>query len=63
MSEITKIISAFSADQVVKLTGLTVRQLSSGNWLDIFSPNMQPTIVGPRIPASTRSRTWLVCER
>ena len=37
MSEITKIISAFSADQVVKLTGLTVRQLSYWGFAGIFS--------------------------
>ena len=38
MVEITNIISAFSADQVVKLTGLTIRQLAYWDDLGFFSP-------------------------
>jgi uncharacterized protein (DUF433 family) len=38
MSEITNIISAFSADQVVKLTGLTIRQLAYWDSLKFFQP-------------------------
>lgn len=38
MSEITDVISAFSADQVVKLTGLTIRQLSYWDSLHFFQP-------------------------
>jgi len=38
MSEITNVISAFSADQVVKLTGLTIRQLSYWDSLKFFQP-------------------------
>ena len=38
MSEITNIISAFSADQVVKLTGLTIRQLAYWDDLGFFQP-------------------------
>jgi uncharacterized protein (DUF433 family) len=38
MSEITHVISAFSADQVVKLTGLTIRQLSYWDALQFFQP-------------------------
>jgi uncharacterized protein (DUF433 family) len=38
MTEITKIISAFSADQVARLTGLTMRQLSYWDSLEFFKP-------------------------
>jgi uncharacterized protein (DUF433 family) len=38
MSEITNIISAFSADQVVRLTGLTMRQLAYWDRLGFFQP-------------------------
>jgi uncharacterized protein (DUF433 family) len=38
MGEITNIVSAFSADQVVKLTGLTIRQLSYWDSLKFFQP-------------------------
>jgi uncharacterized protein (DUF433 family) len=38
MSEITDVISAFSADQVVKLTGLTIRQLAYWDSLKFFQP-------------------------
>jgi len=38
MVEITNIISAFSADQVVKLTGLTIRQLAYWDDLEFFKP-------------------------
>jgi uncharacterized protein (DUF433 family) len=38
MTEITNIISAFSADQVVKLTGLTIRQLAYWDDLGFFQP-------------------------
>ena len=38
MGEITNIISAFSADQVTKLTGLTMRQLSYWDDLGFFQP-------------------------
>jgi uncharacterized protein (DUF433 family) len=38
MTEITNIISAFSADQVVKLTGLTIRQLAYWDNLGFFQP-------------------------
>lgn len=38
MSEITNIISAFSADQVIKLTGLTIRQLAYWDSLKFFQP-------------------------
>jgi DNA-binding transcriptional MerR regulator len=38
MTEITNIISAFSADQVVKLTGLTIRQLAYWDSLKFFQP-------------------------
>jgi uncharacterized protein (DUF433 family) len=38
MVEITNIISAFSADQVAKLTGLTIRQLSYWDNLGFFQP-------------------------
>jgi uncharacterized protein (DUF433 family) len=38
MTEITNIISAFSADQVAKLTGLTIRQLSYWDNLGFFQP-------------------------
>jgi len=38
MSEITNIISAFSADQVVRLTGLTMRQLAYWDELGFFEP-------------------------
>lgn len=38
MSEITNIISAFSADQVVRLTGLTMRQLAYWDKLGFFQP-------------------------
>lgn len=38
MSEITNIVSAFSADQVVKLTGLTMRQLAYWDQLGFFEP-------------------------
>jgi uncharacterized protein (DUF433 family) len=38
MSEITDVISAFSADHVVKLTGLTIRQLSYWDALQFFQP-------------------------
>ena len=38
MSEITNIISAFSADQVVKLTGLKIRQLAYWDSLGFFQP-------------------------
>jgi uncharacterized protein (DUF433 family) len=38
MSEITNIISAFSADQVVKLTGLSMRQLAYWDKLGFFQP-------------------------
>jgi uncharacterized protein (DUF433 family) len=38
MSEITNIISAFSLDRVVKLTGLTIRQLSYWDNLGFFQP-------------------------
>jgi uncharacterized protein (DUF433 family) len=38
MSEITNITSAFSADQVVKLTGLSMRQLAYWDNLGFFRP-------------------------
>src|SRR4051812_33469965 len=38
MSEMTDIISAFSADQVVRLTGLTMRQLTYWDALGFFQP-------------------------
>jgi uncharacterized protein (DUF433 family) len=38
MSEITNVVSAFSADQVVKLTGLTMRQLAYWDDLGFFEP-------------------------
>lgn len=38
MTEITNIVSAFSADQVVKLTGLTMRQLAYWDNLGFFQP-------------------------
>lgn len=38
MSEITNIISAFSADQVMKLTGLSIGQLSYWDNLGFFQP-------------------------
>lgn len=38
MSEITNITSAFSADQVVKLTGLSMRQLAYWDKLGFFRP-------------------------
>lgn len=38
MTEITNIISAFSADQVMKLTSLTMRQLSYWDDLGFFKP-------------------------
>jgi uncharacterized protein (DUF433 family) len=38
MNEITNIVSAFSADQVVKLTGLTMRQLAYWDELRFFEP-------------------------
>lgn len=38
MTEIKNIISAFSADQVVKLTGLTMRQLAYWDDLGFFQP-------------------------
>jgi uncharacterized protein (DUF433 family) len=38
MTEITNIISAFSADQVEKLTGLTIRQLAYWDELGFFQP-------------------------
>ncbi|MCA6102352.1 DUF433 domain-containing protein [Bradyrhizobium australafricanum] len=38
MSEITNVVSAFSADQVVKLTGLTMRQLAYWDKLGFFEP-------------------------
>jgi len=38
MNEITSVISAFSADQVVRLTGLTMRQLAYWDDLGFFQP-------------------------
>jgi uncharacterized protein (DUF433 family) len=38
MNEITNVISAFSADQVTKLTGLSMRQLSYWDKLGFFEP-------------------------
>jgi uncharacterized protein (DUF433 family) len=38
MNEITHVISAFSADQVVKLTGLSIRQLAYWDDLGFFRP-------------------------
>jgi uncharacterized protein (DUF433 family) len=38
MNEITNVISAFSADQVTKLTGLTMRQLAYWDKLGFFQP-------------------------
>jgi uncharacterized protein (DUF433 family) len=38
MTEITNIISAFSADQVVRLTGLSMRQLAYWDELGFFQP-------------------------
>jgi uncharacterized protein (DUF433 family) len=38
MGEITNIVSAFTADQVVKLTGLTMRQLAYWDDLGFFQP-------------------------
>jgi DNA-binding transcriptional MerR regulator len=38
MSEITNIISAFSAEHVVKLTGLSMRQLAYWDKLGFFQP-------------------------
>jgi uncharacterized protein (DUF433 family) len=38
VTEITNIISAFSADQVVRLTGLTMRQLAYWDKLGFFQP-------------------------
>jgi uncharacterized protein (DUF433 family) len=38
MSEITSIVSAFTTDQVMKLTGLTMRQLAYWDKLGFFSP-------------------------
>jgi uncharacterized protein (DUF433 family) len=38
MAEITSVVSAFSADQVMKLTGLTMRQLSYWDALGFFQP-------------------------
>ena len=38
MTEITNVMSAFSADQVVKLTNLTIRQLAYWDNLGFFMP-------------------------
>jgi DNA-binding transcriptional MerR regulator len=38
MAEITNVVSAFSADQVVKLTGLSIRQLAYWDDLGFFQP-------------------------
>jgi hypothetical protein len=47
MTEITNIISAFSADQVVKLTGLTNRQLAYWDDLGFFRPQFAADAMSP----------------
>lgn len=56
MTEITN-ISTFSADHVVRLTGLSMRQLSYWDNPGFFRPQYAASIGRRPFRASTRSRT------
>jgi hypothetical protein len=61
MTEITNITSAFTADQVVRLTGLSMGQLAYWDKLGFFQP--QYAAEDRKSPYSRiYSRMWLGCE-